>query len=76
MPATIAVDARKLADFGIGTYIRQLIEEFARRDTDHRYLLLVGPDHDLDSAALDERFRLCIERAPVYSFRGMFSVSR
>lgn len=76
MPATIAVDARKLADFGIGTYIRNLIEEFASRDADHRYVLLVAPDHDLDPDPLDERFRLCVERAPVYSLRGLFSVSR
>ena len=76
MPATIAVDARKLADFGIGTYIRNLIEEFARRDTDHRYVLLVAPDHDLDPGSLDDRFRLRVERAPVYSLRGIFSVSR
>ena len=36
----IAIDARKLHDFGIGTYIRNLVLHLARIDTETDYLLL------------------------------------
>ena len=32
----IAIDARKLHDFGIGTYIRNLLRQLARLDRDDR----------------------------------------
>ena len=36
LPVRIAIDARKLHDFGIGTYIRNLLTELARLDDDDR----------------------------------------
>ena len=32
----IAIDARKLRDYGIGTYVRNLLRQLARQDTDQR----------------------------------------
>ena len=40
----IAIDARKLHDYGIGTYVRNLLRELARQDDDDEYVLLCRPD--------------------------------
>ena len=39
-PVRIAIDARKLHDYGIGTYVRNLVRELARQDSDDAYVLL------------------------------------
>ena len=39
----IGIDARKLGDFGIGTYIRALVTELDRLGGDERYTLFVKP---------------------------------
>jgi len=33
----IAIDVRRIRDFGIGTYIRNLVRELARLDCENRY---------------------------------------
>jgi glycosyltransferase involved in cell wall biosynthesis len=43
MPLRIAFDARRVRDFGIGTYIRNLIPELAAIDTDDRFVLILPP---------------------------------
>ena len=45
----IGIDARKLHDFGIGTYIRNLLRQLARLDHATEFVLLCRPD---DVAAL------------------------
>ena len=45
----VAIDARKLHDFGIGTYIRNLLRHLARIDTTNEYVLLCH-QHDLEVA--------------------------
>ena len=50
MPHTIAIDARKLRDFGIGTYIRNILMELSRLDRATEYVVLCRPD-DLDTIA-------------------------
>src|ERR1044071_7109591 len=45
MPLHIVMDARRIADFGIGTYIRSLILALGRIDQTNRYTLVAGtPD--------------------------------
>ena len=39
----IAIDARKLRDYGIGTYIRNLVRHLARIDRSSEYILIVQP---------------------------------
>ena len=39
MPYTIGIDARKLHDFGIGTYIRNLVRALAALDYENRYVV-------------------------------------
>ena len=65
----VAIDARKLHDFGIGTYIRNLVRHLAQRDQDTEYVLLCG-DEDLDIArTLGPNFRTVREPSPNYSVR-------
>ena len=40
MPLRIALDTRRVADFGIGTYIRNLVRALARVDDCNRYVLI------------------------------------
>jgi glycosyltransferase involved in cell wall biosynthesis len=42
-PLHIVLDARRIRDFGIGTYIRSLVQALAAIDTTNRYTLVSGP---------------------------------
>jgi glycosyltransferase involved in cell wall biosynthesis len=67
MPARIAIDARKLHDFGIGTYIRNLLKQLARLDQQTEYVLLCRAE-DADAVrALGPNFRPVAESAGHYS---------
>jgi glycosyltransferase involved in cell wall biosynthesis len=63
----IAIDARKLHDFGIGTYVRNLLRQLARLDTASEYVLLCRPDDLGIAARLGPNFRAVAERARPYS---------
>jgi glycosyltransferase involved in cell wall biosynthesis len=70
----VAIDARKLHDFGIGTYIRNLLRHLARIDRDNEYVLLCQ-QADLGIAAqLGSNFRAVLEPSPNYSFREQIHV--
>ncbi|HKC57375.1 MAG TPA: glycosyltransferase family 1 protein [Vicinamibacterales bacterium] len=63
----IAIDARKLHDFGIGTYIRNLLRHLSRIDRANEYVLLCHePDMGV-AATLGPNFRAVLERARNYS---------
>ncbi|HVH29455.1 MAG TPA: glycosyltransferase family 1 protein [Vicinamibacterales bacterium] len=63
----IGIDARKLHDFGIGTYIRNLLKQLARLDRETEFVVLVRPADVATVAALGRNFRAVAERAPNYS---------
>jgi glycosyltransferase involved in cell wall biosynthesis len=70
----VAIDARKLHDFGIGTYIRNLLRHLARTDPDTEFVLLCG-EADLGVAAqLGPNFRAVLEPSPNYSLREQVHV--
>ena len=70
----VAIDARKLHDFGIGTYIRNLLRQLARSDRETDYVLLTA-QADLDVAAqLGPNFRTVLEPSPNYSLREQIHV--
>ena len=71
----IAIDARKIRDFGIGTYVRNLVRAIARLDDENRYLLLVGPQGAEALADLPPNFQLVSERSRVYSVKELFALS-
>jgi glycosyltransferase involved in cell wall biosynthesis len=63
----IAIDIRKYQDFGIGTYVRNLVRHLARIDQKTEYILFCRPG-DRDRIALPSaNFRLIDEPAGPYS---------
>jgi glycosyltransferase involved in cell wall biosynthesis len=70
----IAIDARKLGDLGIGTYIAGLVRELAAIDRCHDYVVLVPPGArlELPEAAQGGRIEPCA--APKYSVRELWSL--
>jgi glycosyltransferase involved in cell wall biosynthesis len=70
----VAIDARKLHDFGIGTYIRNLLRQLARLDRNSEYVLLC---HEADlgvASQLGPNFRTVLEPSPNYSVREQIHV--
>jgi glycosyltransferase involved in cell wall biosynthesis len=65
----VTIDARKLHDFGIGTYIRNLLRHLARRDHETEYVLLCREADRQAVAALGENFRPVPESSQNYSLR-------
>jgi glycosyltransferase involved in cell wall biosynthesis len=70
----IAIDARKLRDYGIGTYIRNLLRHLARLDSTTEFVALCRPEDCAFASELGENFRAVPERAGAYSFREQISV--
>jgi glycosyltransferase involved in cell wall biosynthesis len=58
MPLHVVFDARHLKDFGIGTYIRNLIQSFAQLDQESRYTLVSRPEDAPEFAGLPGNFKL------------------
>jgi glycosyltransferase involved in cell wall biosynthesis len=73
---TIAIDARKLADYGIGTYLRGLIGGLAALDRDTRYLLLAPRERRDLLPGLPDNFEWVHEGSPGYSVREQLALSR
>jgi glycosyltransferase involved in cell wall biosynthesis len=70
----VAIDARKLHDFGIGTYIRNLLRHLARIDRENEFVLL---SHEPDmgvAATLGENFRAVLEPSDNYSIAEQIHV--
>jgi glycosyltransferase involved in cell wall biosynthesis len=77
----IGIDARKLQDFGIGTYVRNLVRTLAELpeisvgDLALRFKLLVRPEDREQLADLPGNFELLVESSPVYSARELVTLS-
>jgi glycosyltransferase involved in cell wall biosynthesis len=63
----IGIDARKLHDFGIGTYIRNLLRQLARLDRQTEFVLLCRPEDVPWLASLGENLRPVAETSTNYS---------
>jgi glycosyltransferase involved in cell wall biosynthesis len=67
----VGIDARKIADFGIGTYIRGLLEGLLELNTNDEYVAFAASDakipHGVEHVVVD---------APHYSARELFAVGR
>jgi glycosyltransferase involved in cell wall biosynthesis len=70
----IAIDARKLRDYGIGTYIRNLLRHLSRQDQKTEYVLLCRGEDCGVAANLGENFRPVAEQAEAYSVREQLAV--
>ncbi len=60
MPLEIALDTRRVADFGIGTYIRNLVRALARVDSTNQYTLITTERPVPDFSDLPSNFRTAI----------------
>ncbi len=74
VPVRIAIDARKLHDYGIGTYVRNLVREFSHQDSPEHYVLICQPGDEEFVRALGPRFEPLVDRSANYSVREQFSV--
>jgi glycosyltransferase involved in cell wall biosynthesis len=63
----IGIDARKLHDFGIGTYIRNLLRHLARLDAQTEFVVFCRPEDCDTLAAIGENFRPVPETSGNYS---------
>ena len=70
----VAIDARKLRDYGIGTYVRNLLHHLGRLDRDTDYILLCRGGDAAEMVSLGPNFRVVTERSPNYSLREQLSV--
>jgi len=72
----IAIDARKLRDHGIGTYVRNLLRHLSRIDQTTEYVVLCREwDREIVDA-FGENFRPVPESSPGYSVREQITVPR
>jgi glycosyltransferase involved in cell wall biosynthesis len=67
VPVRIGIDARKLHDFGIGTYIRNLLRQLAQLDHATEFVLLCRGEDVAALRALGPNFRPVAEGAGNYS---------
>jgi glycosyltransferase involved in cell wall biosynthesis len=70
----VAIDARKLHDFGIGTYIRNVLRHLGRLDSQTEYVLLC---HEADmgvAPSIGPNFRTVLEPSQNYSIREQFRI--
>src|SRR2546423_15181732 len=56
----IVIDARRIRDFGIGTYIRSLIHALGQVDRRNRYTIVTSPADERTIAGLPESFRTAL----------------
>ncbi|HEX3376978.1 MAG TPA: hypothetical protein VHS29_08975, partial [Candidatus Acidoferrales bacterium] len=54
----VAIDIRRAGDFGIGTYIRNTVNQFARQADDTEYILIGQQAHLKEFDPLPDNFTL------------------
>jgi glycosyltransferase involved in cell wall biosynthesis len=69
----IGIDARKIADFGIGTYIRGLLDALVALDDDDTYVAFAPESH---ARFLPEGVEHVVVDAPHYSIRELVAIGR
>ena len=72
----IAIDVRKHNDFGIGTYVRNLVHQLARIDHETEYVLLCRPEDRQRIQVRSPNFRTVVEPARPYSFGEQIRIPR
>lgn len=58
MPLRIVLDARRVSDFGIGTYIRNLVRALAQFDQENHYILIASTPSVPEFDNLPENFEI------------------
>lgn len=70
----IAIDARKWRDYGIGTYVRNVVRHLARLDHETTYFLFCDRNDEATLRDLAENFVPVVEHAPGYSLREHITI--
>ncbi len=70
----IAIDVRKLHDFGVGTYVRNLVEQLAQLDQESEYVLLCQPADKSLAGQLGANFSTMVDRSGQYSVGEQLSI--
>lgn len=70
----IAIDARKLHDYGIGTYVRNLVREYAQQPGDETFVLICQPNDVAFVRSLGPAFEALPDTSGNYSFREQITV--
>ncbi len=65
----VAIDIRRAGDFGVGTYIRNIVLQLAQLDTTTQYLLIGRRQHLEEFSSLPANFELVEYAAQPESFR-------
>ena len=72
----IAIDARKWRDFGIGTYVRNVVRQLARLDPETAYYLFCKPSDEATLRDLAANFVPAVDHAAGYGLREHVSIPR
>lgn len=64
-PLRIVLDVRHIKDFGIGTYIRNLVKALGELDHHNHYLLAARPDDAADVPKLPSNFETVVYHPPL-----------
>jgi len=70
----VGIDVRKLHDFGIGTYIRNVLRQLARLDRTTEFVLLARPEDAPALSTLGQNFRTVAETAGNYSLAEQLKI--
>jgi glycosyltransferase involved in cell wall biosynthesis len=71
MPAVkIAIDIRRMTEFGVGTYIRNVVRTLGRLDRENKYLLIGTPAKVEEIGALPANFHAVLLTSPERSLQG------
>ncbi len=71
MPSVkIAIDIRRMTEFGVGTYIRNVVRTLGRLDHENKYLLIGTPARAQEIGALPPNFDSVPLTAPERSLQG------
>jgi glycosyltransferase involved in cell wall biosynthesis len=68
----IAIDIRRIGDFGVGTYIRNVLRALGRLDQENSYVLIGAPEKFRDIDPLPPNFEGVALTAPEASLAGYF----
>lgn len=73
MPLRVAIDVRRIGDFGIGTYIRNLLRGLGNLDSETAYLLVARPDDIVDLPDLGPNFEIVRFHPPRHAWAARFA---
>jgi glycosyltransferase involved in cell wall biosynthesis len=66
----VAIDIRRISDFGVGTYIRNIVRAFGRLDRSNKYFMIGTPEKVREIGPLPPNFHHVPLTTPDASLRG------